>query len=190
MLLTGINRSVVTDGEFNAKLRFDFRARDSQQTHAQMFDYANMGSTTVEQHDRESTESTGEHYQENRGWFNGSKSGESSRWTKGVDQVTTTPVITLKNFTDTQTEAEIAAEGQLRSEVSLNFKSETFDLNKLASADQMFQLERVSGAGRGAAPPAAQQTAQPPAGRAPGTTPPPATPPAAGQRPATATPPA
>jgi hypothetical protein len=184
MLLMGINRIVVTDGKINAKLRFDFRARDSQQTHAQLFDYANLGTTTVEQHQTESTENTGEGYQENRGWFTGSKSGESQRWTKGVDQVTTTPVITLKNFTDTQTEAEIAAEGQLRSEVSLNFKSETFDLNKLASADQMFQLERVSGAGRAAGPPAAQ----PPAGRAPAAGATPATPPPAGQRPAAPTP--
>jgi len=182
MLLLGINRIIVTDGKINAKLRFDFRARDSQQTYAQTFDYANQGMTTVSQHQMETNETTGENYAENRGWFQGSKSGESSRWTKGVDQVTTTPVITLKSSTDTQTQAEIAAEGQLRSEVSLNFKSETFDLNKLASADQVFQLERVRSAGRGAMPP----IATPPAAGAPGAATPPAAaaPPPAAQRPA------
>jgi len=39
--------------------------------------------------------------------------------------------------------------------VSLNFKSETFDLNKLASADEVFRLERVRSAGRGAPAPGA-----------------------------------
>jgi hypothetical protein len=181
MLLMGINRIVVTDGKINAKLRFDFRARDTQQTYAQFFDYQNQGTTTVSQHQTETNETTGENYSsENSGWFSGKKSGESSRWTKGVDQVTTTPVITLKSSKDVQTAAEISAEGQLRSEVSLNFKSETFDLNKLASADQMFQLERVSGAGRGAGAPAGQ----PAAGGAPASKTPAAAPPPAAQKPA------
>jgi hypothetical protein len=183
MLLMGINRIIVTDGKINAKLRFDFRARDSQQTYAQTFDYQNMGQTTVEQREREENVTTGENYQESRGWFSGSKSGESSRWSKGVDQITTTPVITLKSSTDQATQAEIAAEGQLRSEVSLNFKSETFDLNKLASADEIFRLERVRSAGRGAMPP----LATPPAGAAPAGTPS-ATPPPPAQKPAGATP--
>lgn len=155
MVLMGINRIIVTDGKINAKLRFDFRARDTQQTYAQQFDYKNQGTTTVEQHEREETTATGENYSESRGWMGGSKSGESSRWSKGVDQITTTPVITLTSQSDQATQAEISAEGQLRSEVSLNFKSETFDLNKLASADEIFKLERVRSAGRGAMPPAA-----------------------------------
>jgi hypothetical protein len=176
MLLMGINRIIVTDGKINAKLRFDFRARDTMQMYAQTFDYENQGTTTISQSQKEENVTTGQNYQENRAWFSGSKSGESSRWTKGVDQVTTTPVITLKSATDTQTQAEISAEGQLRSEVSLNFKSETFDLNKLASADEVFKLERVRSAGRGALPP----IATPPAGTAPGASaaPPPAQKPA------------
>lgn len=170
MLLMGINRIIVTDGKINAKLRFDFHARDSMQSYAQQFDYKNMGTTTVEQHQREETASTGENYQESRGWMSGSRSGESARWSKGVDQLTTTPVITLKSSSDLATQAEIGAEGQLRSEVSLNFKSETFDLNKLASADEVFRLERVRSAGRGALPPLATPatgTPTAPAGAAP-----------------------
>jgi len=42
--------------------------------------------------------------------------------------------------------------------VSLNFKSETFDLNKLASADEVFRLERVRSAGRGAPAPGGTPT--------------------------------
>jgi hypothetical protein len=154
MVLMGINRIIVTDGKINAKLKFDFRARDQMTTYAQQWDYQNMGTTTVTQSERETKDDTGEGYQEsNSGWWGGgSKSGESSRWSRGVDQITTTPVIYLTGQTDTQTQAELSAEGQLRSDVTLNFKSETFDLNKLASADEIFKLERVRSAGRAVPP--------------------------------------
>src|SRR4029079_15166729 len=41
MVLMGINRIIVTDGKINAKLKFDFRARDTMQTNAQTYDYKN-----------------------------------------------------------------------------------------------------------------------------------------------------
>jgi hypothetical protein len=177
MLLMGINRIVVTDGKINAKLRFDFRARDSMTSYAQSFDYENQGNTVITQSERESTEETGENYNESksRGWWGNrgsSKSGESSRWTRGADQTTTTPVITLTNMSETQTNAEVSAEGQLRGEVSLNFKSETVDLNKLVGEADIFKLERVRSAGRGApAPGAPAPAAGAPAASAPAQTP-------------------
>ena len=173
MLLMGINRIIVTDGKINAKLKFDFRARDKMTTYAQEFDYQNFGQTTVHQGEYESGEETGEGYKESRaGWWGGnSRSGESSRWSSGAYQTTTAPVIYLTGQKDSMTEAEISAEGQLRSDVTLNFKSETFDLNKLASADEIFKLERVRSAGR-AVPPIAGAPGAP---AAPGTTAPPAT---------------
>ncbi len=171
MLLMGINRIVVTDGKINAKLRFDFRARDTMNSYAQTFDYENQGNIVVTQSERESSEQTGENYNESnsRGWWNrgSSKSGESSRWTRGVDQTTTTPVITLSNMTETATNAEVSAEGQLRGEVSLNFKSETVDLNKLVAEADIFKLERVKSAGRGAPAPGAPAAAGAPAASPP-----------------------
>jgi len=158
MLLMGINRIVVTDGKINAKLRFDFRARDSQTTHAQNFDYGNFGQTTVSQSEYEQTMKTGEHYNasQSSGWLGrgSSQSGESDRWSKGTYQTATAPVIYLTKQEDTVTNAEVSAEGQLRGEVSLNFKSETVDLNKLATEGEIFKLERVRSAGRGAPVPA------------------------------------
>src|SRR4051812_16641199 len=62
MLLMGINRIVVTDGKINAKLRFDFRARDSQTNHAQNFDYQNFGQSTATQSEYESGQTTGDSY--------------------------------------------------------------------------------------------------------------------------------
>jgi hypothetical protein len=187
MMLMGINRIVVTDGKINAKLKFDFRASDAQTTYAQTWDYANMGTTTVTQRTQESSEETGEGYSESRGWLSSNRSGESSRWSKGTEQITQAPVILLKGQEDVQTDAQVSAEGQLRGEVSLNFKSETFNLNQLASADEIFKLERVRSAGRGTPAPGAPaqgttgqtSTATPPAqSTPPASTPPASTPPA------------
>jgi hypothetical protein len=182
MLLMGINRIVVTDGKINAKLRFDFRARDSQNTYAQNFDYGNFGQSTVSQSEYESGMKTGEsykagsggYYNSGYGYHTSNASGESDRWSKGTYQTTTAPVIYLTKQEDTTTSAEVSAEGQLRGEVSLNFKSETVDLNKLATEADIFKLERVRSAGRGAPGPAG---AGAPAGGAGGAG---STPPAAG----------
>jgi hypothetical protein len=157
MLLMGINRIVVTDGRINAKLMFDFKARDNFQRHAQSYDYQNFGVNRASQSTHESSEETGENYQEKRqrsnwGTSGAARSGESSRWSKGTDQYTETPAIYLTAIDDQVTSGELEAKAKLSGEVSLNFKSETFDLNKLASADEIFKLERVrsGGAGRGA----------------------------------------
>ncbi|HSU14305.1 hypothetical protein [Longimicrobium sp.] len=178
MLLMGINRIVVTDGKINAKLRFDFRARDSQTTHAQNFDYKNYGQSTVSQSEYESGSKTGEsyksgsggYYTQGYGTYSSNASGESDRWSKGTYQTATAPVIYLTKQEDSVTNAEVSAEGQLRGEVSLNFKSETVDLNKLASEGDIFKLERVRSAGRGAPVPAG--AGAPAGGGGAGSTPP------------------
>jgi hypothetical protein len=158
MLLMGINRIVVTDGKINAKLSFDFKARDSMTDHAQSYDYKNYGTSKATQSTSEDSEKTGDNYQETKpGWLSGgSRSGESDRWSKGTYQYTETPAIYLTAVDDKVTTAELEAKAKLTGEVSLNFKSETFDLNKLASADEVFRMERVrSSAGRGAPAPGA-----------------------------------
>jgi hypothetical protein len=157
MLLMGINRIVVTDGKINAKLRFDFRARDTMTSRAQSFDYGNFGTTTVTQSQHDEGQTTGESYKETGGgWFTPpNRSGESSRWSKGMDQTTTAPMILLKNQSDTTTQADASAEGQLRGEVSLNFRTESVDLNKLVGEADIFKLERARSAGRGAPAPGA-----------------------------------
>lgn len=150
VLLMGINRIVVTDGKINAKLKFDFHARDSYQQHAQKYDYDNYGLTKVKQSVYDQGVETGENYQESRGFFSATQSGTSSRWTRGTDQYTETPAIYLSKLTDTVTGGELEASAKLAGEVSLNFKTESVDLNKLASTGEIFTLERVRSAGRGA----------------------------------------
>jgi hypothetical protein len=170
MLLMGINRIVVTDGKINAKLMFDFKARDTMTDHAQTYDYKNFGVNRASQSTSEGGEETGENYNEQKPgfWSGGSRSGESSRWSKGTYQYAESPAIYLTSVDDRVTTAELEAKAKLSGEVSLNFKSETFDLNKLASADEVFRMERVRSAGAGRGAPAPGAPAPAPAGGAAG----------------------
>src|SRR5262249_9381157 len=43
IILMGINRIVVTDGKINAKIRFNFSAKESRQVKASAFDYGYVG---------------------------------------------------------------------------------------------------------------------------------------------------
>ncbi|HXU83041.1 MAG TPA: hypothetical protein VN914_16705, partial [Polyangia bacterium] len=152
MVLMGINRIVVTDGKINAKLKFDFRATDTGTKHAQKFDYQEFAPIHTEQKVSEGNTETGADYKKEGGWW-GAEQGTSKRWTKDTTQIVDTPVIQVTGITDTTNTAQLEASAKLSGEVSLNFKSETFDLNKLASADEVFRLERVRSAGRGAPAP-------------------------------------
>ena len=152
MVLLGINRIVVTDGKINAKLKFDFRATDTGTKHAQKFDYQEFAPIHTEQKVSEGNTETGADYKKEGGWW-GAEQGTSKRWTKDTTQIVDTPVIQVTGITDTTNTAQLEASAKLSGEVSLNFKSETFDLNKLASADEVFRLERVRSAGRGAPAP-------------------------------------
>jgi hypothetical protein len=174
MVLMGINRIVVTDGKINAKLKFDFHATDSMVSNAQSFDYLNAGSTTTKQGTHEETMETGEGYSSSAsgGWYSRSRStsGPSNRWVKDEQQETSTPAIYVTSQTDTTTQAALEASAKLQGEVSLNFRTESFDLNKLASADEIFRLEKARTAGHGAPAPGGTPGS---AAASPGTTPPP-----------------
>ena len=56
---------------------------------------------------------------------------------------------------DTSSDSAIQASGQIMGEVSINFKSETFPLEKMVDTDQMMRLTQAQGNGRGAPPPGA-----------------------------------
>lgn len=162
MLLMGLNRIIVTDGKINAKLKFNFAAQDTYTQRAQDYDYEEYGVARTSVGTVDKGLETGESYKENRHrsrYYNGgSRSGESSRWLNSSTTETETPVIQLTSFEDNMSEGQLSASAQMAGNVSLNFRSETFDINQLASADEVFKLQRVgNGAGR-AAPAAAAET--------------------------------
>jgi hypothetical protein len=156
-LLMGINRIIVTNGRINARMNFQFTSRDVGTKTATDYDYENQGDITTRQGSYESESSTGEDYKESRynsgGWRGGHKSGESSRWSSSSYQTTTAPMITLTNVTQSSSQAELEAKGQLAGTVDLNFKSDTVDLNKMISEADIFKLEGIRSAGRGAGVP-------------------------------------
>jgi hypothetical protein len=159
VILMGINRIVVTDGRINAKMRFNFSASDTKTTQASDYDYKNLGNTTVEQ-------KAGDQYQGQ--WKDG-----AGNWSYvgGDYQRVSTPNVKVTSEVHSDTTASLTASGQMMGEVAINFRSETFPLEKMVNTDQLARLNQAqAGAGR-AAPAPAQPAAPPPA--APAAPPPP-----------------
>jgi len=158
-ILMGINRIIVTDGKINAKIKFNFSVNEARQMKAQAFDYANMGTTYTSQGEYESSREGGS------GQWEAGKGNwqEGNYYSSGKYQAVSTPDIRVTAQVDMSSDAAIQASGQIMGEVSVNFKSESFPLEKMVDTDQLMQLQRAQGAGRGA-PPASATGAAPPAG--------------------------
>jgi hypothetical protein len=173
IILMGINRIVVTDGKINARLRFQFQAKESQKMTAAAYDYVKTGNVYA-------TEGTSDEGGERTGashGSDGSTEGETeNKYAKGTYKSSITPDVRVTSQVDMSSTGSIQASGQIMGEVSINFKSETFPLEKMVDTSQMMRLESAQqgGAGRGAPPPRAAgnaPTAGAPGGGAAGTPP-------------------
>jgi hypothetical protein len=136
-VLMGINRIIVTDGKINAKIKFDFTATDHMDR---------TGDIMEKQYDKVTQEF---------------EVGMADRYLKARYQQ---PVPLMVSTTNATSAADITASASLQGSVSLNFKSETFPLEKMVNSDQLFRLNTVQGGGRGvpAAPPQVAAPAAPP----------------------------
>ncbi len=159
-ILMGINRIVVTDGKINAKIKFQFSANEKRKMSAQAFDYANMGTRTTMEGEYESEREEGSYSRDKEGGYQ--REGGSS-YAKGNWKYAQEPDVKITSEVNLSSDAAIQASGQIMGEVSVNFKSETFPLEKMVNTDQMMRLQEAQGgAGRGALP-AKQATAAAPA---------------------------
>jgi hypothetical protein len=150
IILMGINRIVVTDGKINAKILFKFSASENTQTQAQSYDYQNMGTSTT-------TEGQSEmQYQGASSSQNGVQG--ASIYATGQYKTTSTPDIRVTDATDTTQSGSIQANGQISGEVNINFKSETFPLEKMVDSGQMMQLQQAQQRSLGRGAPAAGAT--------------------------------
>jgi hypothetical protein len=115
MVLLGINRIVVTDGLINAKVVFDVKANDSanRRARASMYD-------TQESSGSSSSSGGG-------GWFSDDHSSSGSSAHKTV----------VTSSVDDTSESKAQLKANLTGEVRVNFKSETFPLEKMASQVQI-----------------------------------------------------
>ena len=123
MVLMGINRIVVTDGKINAKVMFEVKARETADYAAQAQKTQNDSTTDVK-YEHESSRSL---------WG-------TSRASRGSSNVST-KVSTGDATSSQKNHEEIQTRAQLSGEVTVNFKSETFPLEKIASMDQMGAIQ-------------------------------------------------
>ena len=142
-VLMGINRIIVTDGKINAKLKFEFSASDYMQRQGTIDDY-NMQKIV---------------YEQEQDYGGGAYARGRLEYPVPIKVSTTTGMST----------AEIEASAKLTGEVSINFRSETFPLEKMVNADQFMHLNSAQGGARGT--PAPAPAAAPPAAPPPVTAP-------------------
>jgi hypothetical protein len=161
----GINRIIVTDGKINARIRFKFDAVETTKTRGVARDLAKMGDTIAEQSSRVESGAS-----KKSGWWS-RETGEDYSLDEQQQRVVT-PNIQVTSEIETNTDGTIKAGGEMFGEVSINFRSESFPLEKMVNTDQMMRLEDARGfrgtpgpTGRPAANPAAaaQPAAQAPA---------------------------
>lgn len=173
MVLMGINRIVVTDGKIQAKILYDFQARDNmrRQRSAAAFDYARDKEGRVQRtygmEGTEETTSTGGGTTSSRG-ADGSYDydrRDGDYYSKGTYKYTQQPIMTAMSTAAEASEAALQTRASLAGVMDINFKSDYFPLEKMADSFQIAQIQNASKPGRGAAPVAGQPAeAQPASG--------------------------
>ncbi len=177
MVLMGINRIVVTDGKIQAKVMYDFQAKDNFkfQKSATSFDYGDQYATTSE--GEYESESQGGERSRSYSKDSGSESEErdGSYYAKGKYKSTAAPVLKLASAYQQTSDAALQTRASLAGVVDINFKSDYLPLEKMADSFQIGQIQTAArpGAARpaGGAPasptPATQPAAPAPATPAP-----------------------
>ncbi|HEU4561510.1 MAG TPA: hypothetical protein VFS20_26890 [Longimicrobium sp.] len=119
MVLLGINRIVVTDGLINAKVVFDVKASDtaSRRARASMYD----------------TDEKSRQTHDGGGWFSSDFDNTQQRHKTVVS-----------SSVDDTSESKAQLKANLTGEVRVNFKSETFPLDKMASPTQIASVNQAA----------------------------------------------
>ncbi|MGY3264867.1 hypothetical protein [Lysobacter sp. HA35] len=170
MVMLGINRIVVTDGELTAKVMYDFQARDNFQFQhtAQSFDYGDATVTTEQVANgailRSGPSQTMTRMPDGRIV---EQRRDASFYTKGDYKSVSQPLISMQSVTQTQGDSQLTAKASLAGTMKVKFKSDYLPLEKLANPESIaaIQMNAQPGmvktlAGR---PPSPGASAQPPA---------------------------
>jgi hypothetical protein len=174
MVLMGINRIVITDGKIQAKIMYDFQARDttSRQRSAAAMDYARDQQGNVQ-----STSAYSGQYETSRGGSEVSKSSDGSEdrksgdyYAKGQYNYSATPIITAMSTASETSQDALQTKASLSGVVDINFKSDYLPLEKMADSFQIGMIQNAAKPGRGAAAAGgkAPAGAAPAAGASPG----------------------
>jgi hypothetical protein len=150
MVLMGINRIVVTDGKIQAKILYDFQARDSvrRQRSAVAKDYARDQYGNVQK-------TYGREGEYDRSYEGGETSGargtdnyehrDGNWYSKGKYKYTEQPIMTAMSAASETSDAQLQTRASLAGVVDINFKSDYLPLEKMADS---FQIARIQDAAR------------------------------------------
>ncbi len=144
MVMLGINRIVVTDGKIQAKVMYDFQARDNMQFRksAQKFDYdQNLRNTTSEGTFEGTSQDSyrGAQYSKDSGYQGATR--DASYYSKGQYKNTAQPVLKLASASQTSVDASLQTKASLAGLVEVNFKSDYLPLDKLANPESIAAIQ-------------------------------------------------
>jgi hypothetical protein len=144
MVMLGINRIVVTDGELTAKVMYDFQARDNFQFQhtAQAFDYGDASVTTEQVANgaiaRSGPTTTMMRLPDGRVV---EQRRDASFYTKGDYKSVSQPLISMQSVTQTQGDSQLTAKASLAGTMKVKFKSDYLPLEKLANPESIAAIQ-------------------------------------------------
>jgi hypothetical protein len=123
MVMLGINRIVVTDGLINAKVIFDMRASDTASRQA-----------TASMADRQSSSLASKMHTDIGGWFSPANASMDNEYKQEH-------VATVQSAVEDQSESKAEVKAKLSGEVRVNFKSDYFPMEKMASPQMIAAIQ-------------------------------------------------
>jgi hypothetical protein len=123
MVMLGINRIVVTDGLIHAKVIFDMRASDTAKRTA-----------TASMLDQQKETSAQQFNASSGGWFSPVNADYAS-------QSTSEHMTTVQSAVDDTSESKAEVKANLTGEVRVNFKSDYFPMEKMASPEMIAAIQ-------------------------------------------------
>jgi hypothetical protein len=158
MVMMGINRLVVTDGRIEASVLFELDTKDSVTRH--------YSTTADRQHERDSqSESGGEgsYSRSSGGWFSDDVERKSTWYNKNTTHDNAKFKVSTTRSEDSTSKVDLHA--KLGGKVNINFKSETFPLDRMVDVLQINQIQEKVPGNTSAAQPVQPATAQTPASK-------------------------
>jgi hypothetical protein len=146
LVLMGINRIVVTDGRIQAKIMYDFQARDNRKLarSATAYDYATQDGKIATTHEGEGEWDAGGKSTSKSSWDK--DKGADSEWnadyySKGKYKYSEKPIMTAMSTASEATESALQTRAQLAGTVEVNFKSDYLPLDKMATPGMIAAIQ-------------------------------------------------
>ncbi|MDB5899552.1 MAG: hypothetical protein JWP22_3716 [Ramlibacter sp.] len=145
MVMMGINRIVVTDGKIQAKVMFEFQAKDNRkyQASATQYDhekdaYGNLATTRGYEGDYEGG-SKGSTY--SRAADGTTASDSAGYYSKGTYKYSEKPIIKAMSSSKLADDSSLQAKASLLGNVEVNFKSDYLPLEKMATPENIAAIQ-------------------------------------------------